>query len=201
MSCVSLTHPPILEILPDMVCDSWVNQATANTSRLTYVDPVTNHAFLRVDNSSRLAAPARRNAVRINTNELYGVGTVWVGDFVHVPFGVRFFFCTGFVLRVSNRSQCSVWGAFWSTATEAEIAPAVWPTGGEIDLFEAYNLFVDLTPEFFPRVYLYSPLRQSSSMFTLHTNPVCRTRTLRPSCHADAMVIAGLHYTQQLLAD
>ncbi|KAI0030796.1 concanavalin A-like lectin/glucanase domain-containing protein [Vararia minispora EC-137] len=109
---------------------------TAVNGRLTYVDPQTNHSFIRVDNFTNVAQGSKRNSVRINTNELYGVGSVWVGDFVHVPFG------------------CSVWGAFWSTATEEEISPAVWPTGGEIDTFEAYNLI-------------------SANHFSLHTNTGC----------------------------
>ncbi|KZV63360.1 glycoside hydrolase family 16 protein [Peniophora sp. CONT] len=115
---------------------TFVDATTAATKKLAYVDATTNHTILRVDNSTKVAPGTTRNSIRINSNDLYGVGSVWVADFLHVPFG------------------CSVWGAFWSTATTAELAPAVWPAGGEIDTFEAFNL-------------------EKSSQFTLHTEPGC----------------------------
>ncbi|VDC06419.1 unnamed protein product [Peniophora sp. CBMAI 1063] len=115
---------------------TFVDATTAATKKLAYVDATTNHTILRVDNSTKVAPGTPRNSIRINSNDLYGVGSVWVADFLHVPFG------------------CSVWGAFWSTATSAELAPAVWPAGGEIDTFEAFNL-------------------EKSSQFTLHTEPGC----------------------------
>jgi hypothetical protein len=53
--------------------------------------------------------------VRISSKDRIAVGSVWVADMYHVPFG------------------CSVWPAWWSQAPG-------WPNGGEIDTFEGVNL-------------------------------------------------------------
>lgn len=45
----------------------------------------------------------------------WGIGSLWVFDMVHVPYG------------------CSVWPSAWVTSSD-------WPTGGEIDIYEAVNL-------------------------------------------------------------
>ncbi|KAF8654615.1 hypothetical protein AX16_003527 [Volvariella volvacea WC 439] len=67
------------------------------------------------DNTSVVPFNEKRNTVRITTNDQYGVGSVWVADLFHVPYG------------------CSVWPAWWSQAP-------TWPAGGEIDTFEGVNL-------------------------------------------------------------
>ena len=59
--------------------------------------------------------PNKRDSVRIQTNDAYDIGSVWTFDVDHVPSG------------------CSVWGALWSQAKD-------WPSGGEIDTWEAVNL-------------------------------------------------------------
>jgi len=89
--------------------------ASDNTNdKLAYVDPNTKHAIMKVDNTTVVPFNDKRNTVRINTADRYGVGSVWVADMIHVPFG------------------CSVWPAWWSQAPG-------WPTGGEIDTFEGVN--------------------------------------------------------------
>ncbi|KAJ3564581.1 hypothetical protein NP233_g8201 [Leucocoprinus birnbaumii] len=93
----------------------FVTAAQAAQDRLAYVDSTTNHAIIKVDNTSTVVYPNKRNTVRIQTNDLFPIGSVWVVDMLHVPYG------------------CSVWPAFWSKAP-------TWPDGGEIDTFEGINM-------------------------------------------------------------
>jgi len=92
----------------------FVNASEATSGKLAYVDPSTNHAIIKVDNTTTVPYNDKRNAVRINTQDKFSVGSVWVSDMIHVPFG------------------CSVWPAWWSQAPD-------WPVGGEIDTFETVN--------------------------------------------------------------
>ncbi|KAF8158486.1 concanavalin A-like lectin/glucanase domain-containing protein [Crassisporium funariophilum] len=96
----------------------FVSASQAASSRLAFVDSSTNHAIIKVDNTSTVVFNNKRNTVRIQTSERYSVGSVWTADMMHVPFG------------------CSVWPAWWSNA------PA-WPIGGEIDTFEGVNLMTN----------------------------------------------------------
>ncbi|KAK0201545.1 glycoside hydrolase family 16 protein [Desarmillaria ectypa] len=84
-------------------------------SDLTYIDSTTNRAIMKVDNSSTVAYNYKRDTVRIASKDRYDVGSIWIADMYHVPYG------------------CSVWPAWWSQAPN-------WPTGGEIDTFEGVNL-------------------------------------------------------------
>ncbi|KAJ6451631.1 glycoside hydrolase family 16 protein [Mycena sanguinolenta] len=93
----------------------FVTSKVASSSKLAYVDPTTNRAIIKVDNTSTVALNDKRNTVRISSKDQIGVGSVWIADMYHVPFG------------------CSVWPAFWSQAPD-------WPTGGEIDTFEHWNM-------------------------------------------------------------
>ncbi|KAF7299455.1 GH16 domain-containing protein [Mycena indigotica] len=92
----------------------FVTKDVATSSRLAYVDPSTNRAIIKVDNTSTVLFNDKRNTVRISSKDEFEVGSVWVADMYHVPFG------------------CSVWPAFWSQAPN-------WPIGGEIDTFEHWN--------------------------------------------------------------
>ncbi|KAN0081221.1 glycoside hydrolase family 16 protein [Tylopilus felleus] len=94
---------------------NWVSAETAFTDNLTYVDPSTSHAFIRVDNFTNVVWENKRNSVRITTNDSFAVGSLWVTDMYHLPYG------------------CSVWPAWWSQAVQ-------WPQGGEIDTLEGVNL-------------------------------------------------------------
>ncbi|KAF8968928.1 glycoside hydrolase family 16 protein [Flammula alnicola] len=93
----------------------FVSASQALSSRLAFVDSTTNHAIMQVDNRSTVVFNDKRNSVRLQTDVRFGVGSVWIADMLHVPYG------------------CSVWPAWWSNA------PA-WPTGGEIDTFEGVNM-------------------------------------------------------------
>ncbi|KJA17978.1 glycoside hydrolase family 16 protein [Hypholoma sublateritium FD-334 SS-4] len=93
----------------------FLSASEALSSRLAFVDTTTNNAIMQVDNSSTVVYNDKRNSVRLQTNVRYGVGSVWIADMLHVPYG------------------CSVWPAWWSNAPD-------WPTGGEIDTFEGVNM-------------------------------------------------------------
>ncbi|KAI9636099.1 concanavalin A-like lectin/glucanase domain-containing protein [Dioszegia hungarica] len=70
--------------------------------------------ILKVDNTSFVPYNDKRFAPKLLSKSAYGVGTVWVMDAVHMPYG------------------CSVWPAFWTQGPN-------WPNGGEIDIVEGIN--------------------------------------------------------------
>ncbi|KAJ7646203.1 glycoside hydrolase family 16 protein [Mycena rosella] len=107
----------------------FVTSSVASSSKLAYVDSTTNRAIIKVDNTSTVAFNDKRNTVRISSKDEFDIGSVWIADMYHVPFG------------------CSVWPAFWSQAPN-------WPSGGEIDTFEHWNL-------------------ELHNQMTLHTEPGC----------------------------
>lgn len=43
---------------------------------------------MKVDNTSQLTFNQNRNSVRVTTKDRYAVGSLWLVDMVHVPFGV-----------------------------------------------------------------------------------------------------------------
>lgn len=92
----------------------WVNESYATSQRLAYVDSQGN-AIIKVDNTTDVPMGQNRNAVRITTQDTYDVGSLWIIDLSHIPFG------------------CSVWPAFWSFGPN-------WPENGEIDIIEGINL-------------------------------------------------------------
>ncbi|KAI0770562.1 concanavalin A-like lectin/glucanase domain-containing protein [Fomes fomentarius] len=92
---------------------TFLNNADAFHNNIAFVNDAGN-AIMKVDNSTRLKFNQKRDSIRISTKDQFTVGSVWVADIIHLPYG------------------CSVWGAFWSSAP-------TWPLGGEIDTFEAVN--------------------------------------------------------------
>jgi hypothetical protein len=60
--------------------NSFVNASAAASDKLAYVDPSTNHAIIKVDNTTTVPFNDKRNTVRINTLDRFSVGTVWVSD-------------------------------------------------------------------------------------------------------------------------
>jgi hypothetical protein len=91
----------------------FVSQAQNAQDKLAYVSSA-GTAIIKVDNTTTVPYNDKRNTVRVTTQDRFAVGSVWVADMLHVPYG------------------CSVWPAFWSQAPD-------WPTGGEIDTFEGVN--------------------------------------------------------------
>ncbi|KAJ7062356.1 glycoside hydrolase family 16 protein [Mycena amicta] len=93
----------------------FVTADVASSSQLAYVDTATNRAIIKVDNTSTVVLNDKRNTVRIASKDEFEVGSVWVADMYHVPYG------------------CSVWPAFWAQAPS-------WPSGGEVDTLEHWNM-------------------------------------------------------------
>jgi hypothetical protein len=61
---------------------SFVNASEAASQKLTYVDPVTNNAIIKVDNDTVVPFNGKRNTVRITTQATYGIGSLFVADMV-----------------------------------------------------------------------------------------------------------------------
>jgi hypothetical protein len=78
-------------------------------------------AILKVDtsvtNTTVPNASTGRFSVRVESKTQYPVGTLFLFDVRHTPFG------------------CGTWPALWLSDPN----PAVWPANGEIDIFEATN--------------------------------------------------------------
>ncbi|CAK9779454.1 hypothetical protein CC85DRAFT_266919 [Cutaneotrichosporon oleaginosum] len=70
--------------------------------------------ILKVDNTSFVPWNEKRYAPSLLTERAYPIGSVFVMDAVHMPYG------------------CSVWPAFWTQGAQ-------WPEGGEIDIMEGVN--------------------------------------------------------------
>ncbi|KAL0240401.1 hypothetical protein I308_106653 [Cryptococcus tetragattii IND107] len=88
--------------------------ATADNTSLLYVNE-NNRVIIKVDNESDVVYLQKRYAPKLLSQKTWDIGTVWVMDAVHMPYG------------------CSVWPAFWTQGPN-------WPAGGEIDISEGINL-------------------------------------------------------------
>jgi hypothetical protein len=92
----------------------WVDEPVAFSQELALVNAAGN-VIIKVDNFSNVPFNQKRNSVRITTSNSYDLGSLFIIDAVHLPFG------------------CSVWPSIWT------MGPA-WPAGGEIDIIEGINL-------------------------------------------------------------
>ncbi|PCH43197.1 glycoside hydrolase family 16 protein [Wolfiporia cocos MD-104 SS10] len=102
---------------PDLTTDgdvNWVTEANATAEHLAYVNGA-GHAIIKVDNSTDVPYPDKRDTVRITTEDTFPLGSVFIIDAYHLPYG------------------CSVWPSFWTKGPN-------WPDGGEIDIIETINL-------------------------------------------------------------
>ncbi len=67
----------------------------ASKQQLAFVNSAGN-AIMKVDNkTANLQFSEKRNSVRITSTDYYTVGSVWVADMLHVPYGVSHFFFSG----------------------------------------------------------------------------------------------------------
>lgn len=87
--------------------------ATADNTSLIYVNDA-DRVIMKVDNTSFVPYNEKRYSSKLYSKNMYDVGTVWVMDAVHTPYG------------------CSVWPALFTHGEN-------WPEGGEIDIFEGIN--------------------------------------------------------------
>ncbi|TFK99270.1 concanavalin A-like lectin/glucanase domain-containing protein [Pterulicium gracile] len=93
----------------------YLAQDAAGVDKLAYINDAGN-AIVKVDDFSEVVWDNKRNSIRLESKDVYDIGSLWVIDAVHLPFG------------------CSVWPAFWTKgATD-------WPRTGEIDIIEYVNL-------------------------------------------------------------
>ena len=67
----------------------FVSQEVASSAHLAYVNDAGN-AIIKVDNITKVQAGQKRNTVRIQTSDVYGVGSLWIADITHVPYGCRY---------------------------------------------------------------------------------------------------------------
>ena len=96
--------------------------------------------------------------MRLTSNEYYGVGSVFVMDATHVPYGCSVWGVSLFQpleLNLCRRATIKltftaflVTQAWWSQGAD-------WPNGGEIDTFEGVN-------------------QQKTNQMALHTNSGCK---------------------------
>ncbi|KAJ7594710.1 concanavalin A-like lectin/glucanase domain-containing protein [Mycena floridula] len=98
----------------------WLDADQAFDQRLAYINDA-GHAIMKVDNASNVPFNEKRNSIRITSKDAYAVGSLWIIDALHLPFG------------------CSVWPAFWTFGPD-------WPVNGEIDIIEGINLQFDNQP-------------------------------------------------------
>ncbi|KAI9444261.1 glycoside hydrolase family 16 protein [Lactarius indigo] len=92
----------------------WLDRTSAFQQNLAYINE-NNRAVIKVDNVSNVPYNEKRNTIRITSQDSYGVGSLWIIDLTHLPYG------------------CSVWPAFWTKGP-------TWPDNGEIDIIEGVNL-------------------------------------------------------------
>ncbi|KAH7924694.1 glycoside hydrolase family 16 protein [Leucogyrophana mollusca] len=92
----------------------WLDQSNATTQGLAYVNSEGN-AIIKVDNTTNVPLGQKRNSIRITSQDVYDLGSLWIIDVNHIPYG------------------CSVWPAFWTFGPN-------WPQDGEIDIIEAINV-------------------------------------------------------------
>lgn len=111
------------------VLHSYAGFQEASQDKLAFVNGAGN-AIMKVDNTTKLTFGQNRNSVRIVSKQQFTVGSVFIADMLHIPYGVRVPPSHPFVRPDLSifPPQCSVWPAWWSSAVE-------WPQGGEIGEF------------------------------------------------------------------
>ncbi|KAF8975443.1 hypothetical protein BDQ17DRAFT_1184773, partial [Cyathus striatus] len=87
---------------------------SAASMGLAVIDTKTKHALIKVDSETDVPYDGRRLSVKITTKATYDMGSLWIADIFHAPFG------------------CGVWPTFWSSAQNQS-------EGGAITTFEGVN--------------------------------------------------------------
>lgn len=69
----------------------YLDRSAAASQKLAFVNDAGN-AVIRVDNFTNVAVNDKRNSIRVESKDLYDLGSLWIIDAVHIPFGcsVRF---------------------------------------------------------------------------------------------------------------
>ncbi|KAG5349932.1 hypothetical protein C0989_001216, partial [Termitomyces sp. Mn162] len=147
----------------------WLDVDQAYGQGLVYVNTVGN-AILKVDNEHSVAFGQKRASVRISTKASYAVGSLWITDMVHIPYG------------------CSVWPAFWTTGP-------TWPNDGEIDIVEGINLMNNnvMALHTLPGCMHSTPLNQMgiSGELDCSTPTGCIVTETKPNSYREGFAAAG----------
>lgn len=71
---------------------SYLSNTAAAKDQLAFVNSAGN-AIIKVDNTSTVTFNQKRNSIRITTKDHFTVGSLWISDMTHVPYGVSFQRC------------------------------------------------------------------------------------------------------------
>jgi hypothetical protein len=173
------------------VLNSFVTASQAASQRLAFVNTAGN-AIMKVDNTTVVPLNDKRNTVRISTKDRFAVGSVWIADMLHVPFGVNQAFAPVESLCSCALCQCSVWPAFWSQAPN-------WPKGGEIDTFEGVNMAHNSQSSLHTEpgctvvnaVQTSTLVNSADCSFLANANEGCSTQNPDPNSYGAAFAAAG----------
>ncbi|KAK7037701.1 hypothetical protein VNI00_010927 [Paramarasmius palmivorus] len=69
---------------------SYVDRDTGVQEKLTFVDPMTGHTIIRVDNTTNIevgTSSTLRKSVKITSKDVYPIGSLIVIDAIHIPYG------------------------------------------------------------------------------------------------------------------
>lgn len=136
----------------------------SNGSSLYHVDNTTGHAFIKVDNTTFVEVDQKRKSVgsavtvlllscltslqiRMTSQTFFNVGTLWVIDAFHLPWGCSVSSPPRNYSSIYTLSTLKVWPSLWTKG-------ANWPATGEIDIIEGVN-------------------RMTFNQMTLHTAGAC----------------------------
>ncbi|KAG6329929.1 hypothetical protein ID866_9158, partial [Astraeus odoratus] len=150
---------------------TWVSKTDALSQGLAYVNNQ-GHVILKVDNTTNVTYGQQRNSIRITTQDAYELGSLWVIDANHIPYG------------------CSVWPAFWSFGPK-------WPDDGEIDIIEAINLMdynqmaIHTTPGCTQSGKNYGQLGTSGPTTNCSEASGCTVMETSPNSYAAGFAAAG----------
>ncbi|KAF7323782.1 Rhodanese domain-containing protein [Mycena kentingensis (nom. inval.)] len=150
---------------------NWMDEAGAYTDHLALVNAWGN-VILKVDDFSNVPFNEKRNSVRITTKKSYELGSLWIIDAVHLPYG------------------CSVSGP----QSGRHLGPD-WPRGGEIDIIEGINLMKDnqMALHTTPGCYHTTPPGQTgNSTIADCSNPAgCLVTERSPNSYREGFAAAG----------
>ena len=155
-------YSTLLLLTPLLIGDVWwLDRASAFRENLAFVNEH-NRVIIKVDNVTSVPFNEKRNSVivtltasvgstsqeilknyqiRITSQDWYAVGSLWIIDLIHLPYGCSVPLCFHHSFHhgkiIIDLTQ--VWPAFWSKGPH-------WPDNGEIDTIEGVNLMVCFSP-------------------------------------------------------
>jgi len=78
----------------------YLSQQNAYAQKLAYVNNA-GRVVLRVDNVTNVPLGGNRSSIRITTLDSYSIGSLWIVDMTHVPYGCSVCFSRDFGLTIS----------------------------------------------------------------------------------------------------